>query len=672
MAHFYTSTHVLTVTELRAKPIRICNPEMMFDGDQTESLNNLYRASENFNAVKVCLTLSGDDVREYRAARRPAASRLKLHLYVRLLGVSGAPDRIVGESTLALALPHAAVNYRLHSIVTLGETLEQGSYVVSISLDSSHDDELEERDPQYRFEVLDFPDDLADVFEPYAAGFGELTDNPEDLLRSKPLPVFTSESMSCDDDDDFDPDKLLEEFIQSQIESEEDEDCDGDEGGSDEEPVERDRPDPCDLYAVFQLRLNGWDREEFGMDPEATITYHFANGQRHQERTLVVTRGGGSMPCAVSFAAREDVRRSVPGPVYVELRVFDEPIAGFVGTILTSDLLPERGCFRGKHLAVIERYTPRKGMDWLDKRRIDALYAEDEQAGSRPDSDASTIDELSKMVGLSDVKTKVDSYVKLVRFHKLRADRGISSKLPPLHALFLGAPGTGKTSVAKLMGRLMKEAGMLSKGHVVVRERSQIVGKFYGDETKAMHEALEEADGGVLFIDEAYNLYKEADPKDPGREAIETLLTALADSSRRDWMLILGGYEDRILKMFEMNPGLASRFPQSNRYRFADYTAEELLEIGARFCDENAFELSPEARVKLADTLRLDLLQKDATFGNARHVLNLLETEVFPAMAARVSVLDAPTDRQLRLILPEDVPLHAVRTLRPARLGFAG
>ncbi len=134
-------------------------------------------------------------------------------------------------------------------------------------------------------------------------------------------------------------------------------------------------------------------------------------------------------------------------------------------------------------------------------------------------------------------------------------------------------------------------------------------------------------------------------------------------------MLILGGYEDRILKMFEMNPGLASRFPDSNRYRFEDYTADELLQIAENYCADNAYTFTAEAREKLYGRLCADVEAKDETFGNARHVLNLVETEILPAMAERVAAMAAPDAQALTMILPADIPARTAGPNGPRRPG---
>lgn len=222
--------------------------------------------------------------------------------------------------------------------------------------------------------------------------------------------------------------------------------------------------------------------------------------------------------------------------------------------------------------------------------------------------------------------------------------------------MFLGSPGTGKTTVAKILGGKLRELGVLSKGHVVVRERATLIGKYYSSESENTLAALEEAEGGILFIDEAYQLCQPDDPKDPGRFVIETLMTALADESKRDWMLILAGYTEPMQRLFDINPGLRSRIPQSNIFTFEDFNEAELMEIAEGYLRRNHFTLDEQARHRLCRRLAADYANRDADFGNARHVINLITTSIIPAMASRVSQLSDPDREQLTTILPADIP----------------
>lgn len=277
------------------------------------------------------------------------------------------------------------------------------------------------------------------------------------------------------------------------------------------------------------------------------------------------------------------------------------------------------------------------------------------------------------LVGLDSVKKKLTEYEKVVRFNGWRRTLKLRTMPIPLHAMFLGSPGTGKTTVAKMMGMMMKRAGMLSRGHVVVTERAKLIGTLYGDPEKKTMEALEEAEGGILFIDEAYQLYHPEDARDPGSAVIETLMTALADESRNDWMLIMAGYPDRMRQMFDMNPGLSSRIPEANIYTFEDLDEGQLMQVAEGYFRDYEYKLTPEAHDALARRIAADYAARDRYFGNARYVHHLIQAYILPAMAARVvdSDSDCVDNEDLTTILPADIPAPVPVIPRGRRpLGF--
>lgn len=278
---------------------------------------------------------------------------------------------------------------------------------------------------------------------------------------------------------------------------------------------------------------------------------------------------------------------------------------------------------------------------------------------------------LDRLTGLKSVKEKLNTYEKVVRFNKMRRENGLPVTDAPLHAMFLGSPGTGKTTVAKLMGEMLAQTGMLSKGHVVVKERATLLGPNYSMEETNTLEAIEEAQGGILLIDEAYQLYQPNDPRDPGKFVIETLMTAMADETKRDWMLILAGYPEEMKRMFDMNPGFKSRIPDSNIYVFDDFTETELLEIAENYLAGQQFSLTPEAHEALQMRLKTDYARRDKNFGNARYMMNMIQTEILPAMAVRVMTAEATDTNCLSVIQAADIP-QPVQTIvkgRP-RIGF--
>ncbi len=263
--------------------------------------------------------------------------------------------------------------------------------------------------------------------------------------------------------------------------------------------------------------------------------------------------------------------------------------------------------------------------------------------------------ELDELVGLKRIKEKVDALKEVNKFAMMRQQAGLSFKRQSLHACFVGSSGTGKTTVAGIIGQIYQEMGLLSKGHVVFEERSTLIGRYYDSELRETERALRNADGGILFIDEAYSLYVEDDPRDPGHKVIEALLTALSDESKRDWMLVLAGYPDQMEKMLNSNPGIKSRV--GDMFYFDDMTQDELIEVADLYCRKNDFILSPEARRALESVIAHDYASRSKNFGNARYVNYLLEKQVVPAMATRLcSIPGEKSRKQLMTIEKEDIP----------------
>lgn len=274
----------------------------------------------------------------------------------------------------------------------------------------------------------------------------------------------------------------------------------------------------------------------------------------------------------------------------------------------------------------------------------------------RPDNVENPIRMLDEMIGLSGVKKKINDYRNLILMEQKRSAMGLPIQPHPLHAAFIGNPGTGKTTVARLLGKILKDMGMLSKGHVVYEERSTLLGQFYSSEGEKTIAALNRAKGGILFIDEAYTLYKPEDPKDPGMNVLETLLTALADETNRDWMLLLAGYPAPMKNMLNHNPGLESRIPETNRYYFDDYNVDELMQIVDLYCRRKCYQLTLDARKALQTVVKRAYSMRDETFGNGRYIETLLSEEVLQSMAKRVGNIPSPTREQLMTIEKEDIP----------------
>ena len=261
------------------------------------------------------------------------------------------------------------------------------------------------------------------------------------------------------------------------------------------------------------------------------------------------------------------------------------------------------------------------------------------------------LDELESFIGLVSVKLLIRELQAYVEIQKRRTKEKLIAEPLVLHMIFRGNPGTGKTTVARLVGRLFKEMGVLQKGHVIECERADLVGEYIGHTAQKAREQLKKALGGVLFIDEAYSLARGGE-KDFGKEAIDALVKSMEDN-KDNLVLILAGYRKEMEWFLQTNPGLRSRFPI--HIDFPDYTLNELLSIGKSMLKTRQYELTPEAQ----EALRLHLqrvLNTHPYAGNARLVRNLVEKTV-RKQAVRLFQKPTSTREELIHILPGDLNL---------------
>lgn len=266
-----------------------------------------------------------------------------------------------------------------------------------------------------------------------------------------------------------------------------------------------------------------------------------------------------------------------------------------------------------------------------------------------------TLEEFDELVGLESVKDRIEEYSSYLEFISLRKDKGLKEEEDiSLHAIFKGNPGTGKTTVARKLGKIYKNLGLLSKGHVHEVDRSDLVAEFIGQTAPKTKAAIKKARGGILFIDEAYALArKDDDAKDFGREAIEILLKELSDAD--DIAIIAAGYPDEMDHFLESNPGLKSRFRMI--YDFPDYLPQELIEIATRTAKKRGISFNKESKEAFYKKIVEAFRNRDKFFGNARLVVSLID-ECKMNLGIRVMSIDDPSKlaiKDLSSISIEDV-----------------
>jgi Cdc6-like AAA superfamily ATPase len=315
-------------------------------------------------------------------------------------------------------------------------------------------------------------------------------------------------------------------------------------------------------------------------------------------------------------------------------------------------------------LAAIERF---RGMLL---RAID--HTDGSRAGSPPLAPATTetpprpidelLGELDALVGLAGVKHEVKLVTNLLRVQRIRASRGLPVLEQSRHLIFTGNPGTGKTTVARLLAQIYRTLGVVERGHLVETDRAGLVAGYVGQTAPLVQARFNEADQGVLLIDEAYALVRGGE-RDFGREAIDTIVKLIED--RRDRIVVvMAGYPDEMDELIESNPGLRSRFPKA--IHFPDYSTDELLQIMDTLGEKGGYHLDAGARARAR--IWLDAIPRDKGFGNGRTARNLFEAAV-STQATRLAPVDSPTDDQLTTLVADDIPAPGegpLTVVRPA------
>ncbi len=272
---------------------------------------------------------------------------------------------------------------------------------------------------------------------------------------------------------------------------------------------------------------------------------------------------------------------------------------------------------------------------------------------AHPDGSPEQLDailaELEDLIGLDNIKQEVRELVHFLQIQKEREKHGLPQTKITLHSVFSGNPGTGKTTVARLFGRILGALGILAKGHLIETDRSGLVAEFAGQTGPKTNKRVDEALDGVLFIDEAYSLVAETGDDPYGAEAVQALLKRMEDDRQR-LVVILAGYPEEMQRLLETNPGLSSRFPR--HFQFLDYTATELGRIFQAMCRENHYALPPRTRAKLLLGFQHLLDHRDEHFGNGRLARNVFELAI-RRLASRIAKV-TPLTKQLLITLEAD------------------
>lgn len=330
---------------------------------------------------------------------------------------------------------------------------------------------------------------------------------------------------------------------------------------------------------------------------------------------------------------------------------------------LFAKLDPDRGYLAPELRGVFDEWYENKLKTGVYPQYKGIVTVKRKVAEAKPRGSA--YDELSELIGLTDAKKVINRALNYYKAQKLFAEKGVKADSPAMHMVFTGNPGTAKTTVARLFARIMKENGLLSKGRLIEVGRGDLVGKYVGWTAPAIQNKFREAEGSVLFIDEAYSLVDDRDGS-YGDEAINTIVQEM-ENHRDDMVVIFAGYPDKMERFLQKNPGLRSRI--AYHVPFADYDTEELCEIANYIASKKGLTLTDEAQQKLSSVF--DAARTEPDFGNGRYVRNVIE-QARMAQADRLVGMEyeSVSKSDIMTLCAEDIELPAVKTQSRKRIGF--